>query len=224
MTPNPLAVVVEANSASDAAIRLRHVAWPESATQRAEFSTLLSWSYSSVFAELLNGEGPISIRWGEDPPDFAITTASGRTSVEITRFTTPQSEVYRRERSGSGAYTSTLRRGKPDRLFRTALREGTLPDDSHVRPHFESLTGLDADYLKAAGDVLAQKQSDLIRYRDAYQRHWLVVQDKLSEFAADLERRLPELRRMVAALSGPRFDAVILVDGNHHTGVHAAKF
>lgn len=223
MTRNPFTVVIEANSASEAAIRLRDVAWPESATQRAEFSTLLSWSYSAVFAELFNGEGPVSISWGEDPPDFAITTASGKTSVEVTRFIMPQSEVHRRERRGPGAYTSTLRWGKPDRRFRTALREGVLPDDSHVTPHFESLVGLDADYYKAAGQVLAQKQTDLVRYRDAYQRRWLLVQDKLSEFAADFERRLPELRRMVAAFSVPRFDGVIVVDGNHHAGVHAVK-
>ncbi len=216
-------MVVEADSASEVAIRLREVAWPDGTTQRAEFSTLLSWSYSTVFADLFNGEGPVFIRWGEDPPDFAITTASGKTSVEVTRFTTPQSEVYRRERGGPGAYTSTLRRGKPDREFRTALREGVLPDDSHVTPHFESLANLHADYYKAAGDVLAQKQTDLVRYRDAYQRRWLLVQDKLSEFAADFENRLPELRRMVAALPAPYFDAVIVVDGNHHSSVHAAK-
>ena len=223
MTPNPLAIVVEAKSASEAAIRLRDVAWPENATQRAEFSTLLAWSYSVVFAELLNGDGAISIRCGEDPPDFAITTASGKTSVEVTRFTTPQTEVYRRERHGPGAYTSTLRRGKPDRGFWTAIREGALPDDSHVTPHFEGLASLDADYYKVAADVLAQKHADLIRYRDAYQRHWLLVQDNLSEFASDFERRLTELRQMLAALPSPGFDAVILVDGNHHTGVRAAK-
>jgi hypothetical protein len=102
------------------------------------------------------------------------------------------------------------------------MREGALPDDSHVTPHFENVADLDADYYKSAADVLAQKHADLPRYLDAYERRWLLVQDKLSEFGSDFDRRLPGLRRIVAALSAPRFDAVILVDENHHPGVRAA--
>jgi hypothetical protein len=220
MKPAPL---LAAESIEQLRMQLQKLPLPHDPVQSAEFATLLSLSYSPLFYELFVDAGVVAIGRGDDPPDFVITSPGGRTSLEITRFTVPQAEIFHRERKGPGLYTSTLRAGKPGKKFWSDLKGGTLPDDSQVEPHVEARADLDADYFKAAGVVLQQKQADLTRYGGAYQRRILLVYDKLSEFKAEFERRLPELRRFVATLPEPRFDAVLLVDGNHYSGVFAAK-
>lgn len=216
--------MIHAESVAELQALLPKLVFPADPTQRAELATLMSLSYSPVFGELFDCAGSVSIERGDDPPDFVIGTSQGRTSLEITTFTTPQSEIFHRERSGPGLYTSTLRAKKPDKSFWQRLRGETLPDDSAVAPHAEAVADLDADYLKAACQVLAQKHADLPRYHAAYARRLLLVQDKLSGFTSDFERRLPELQRFIATLPAtPRFDHVLIVNGNHHYGVFAAK-
>ncbi len=220
MNPAPL---LAADSIAQLRVQLQKLPLPDDPVQSAEFATLLSLSYSPLFSELFAGDGAVSIGRGDDPPDFIITSPGGRTSLEVTRFTVPQAEIFHRERKGPGLYTSTLRAGKPDKKFWADLKDGTLPDDSQVEPHVEARADLDADYFKAAGTVVQHKHADLPRYGGAYQRRILLVYDKLSGFKAEFERRLPELRRFAITLPEPRFDAVLLVDGNHYSGVFAAK-
>lgn len=215
--------MLAAGSIEQLQVQLKRLPLPDDPVRSAEFATLLSLSYSPLFCELFMGDGAVSVGWGDDPPDFVITSPGGRTSLEITRFTVPQAEIFHRERTGPGLYTSTLRAGKPGRVFWANLRGGTLPDDSQVEPHVEALADLDADYIKAANTVLQQKHADLPRYGDAYRRRILLVYDKLSGFKSEFERRLPALRRFLPTPPSPCFDAVLLVDGNHYSGSFAVK-
>lgn len=217
------APLLAAESIAQLRAKLPSVTLPDDTVLSTEFATLVSLSYSSLFLELFAGDGAVSIGRGDDPPDLVITSPGGCTSLEVTRFTVPQTEIYHRERQSPGLYTSTLRAGKPNKKFWSDLKEGTLPDDSQVNPHVEALADLDADYFKVAGAVLQQKQADLTRYGGIFQRRALLVHDKLSGFSSEFDRRLPGLRRLVAALPEPRFDAVLLVDGNHYTGAFAAQ-
>ncbi|HRE04648.1 MAG TPA: hypothetical protein PKX00_03500, partial [Opitutaceae bacterium] len=112
MNPAPL---IAADSIVQLRVQLQKLPLPDDPVQSAEFATLLSLSYSSLFSELFAVDGVVAISRGDDPPDFVIISPGGRTSLEITRFTVPQAEIFHRERKGPGLYTSTLRAGKPDK-------------------------------------------------------------------------------------------------------------
>lgn len=213
----------EAMSISALRTTLQQLVLPTHATQHSELSALLSLSFSPLFTELFACDGQVSISWGEDPPDFVVTASMGRSSLEVTRFTHPQNEIFHRKRQGPGLYTSTLRANKPDKKFWANLQSGSLPDDSAVEPHTEKLSDLDADYFKTAFGVYAQKCTDLLRYNRAYDRRLLLIYDKLSEFTYDFERRIPILRRYILVQPRPHFEEVILINGNQHAGVYAVK-
>jgi len=71
---------------------------------------------------------------------------------------------------------------------------------------------------------LKSKLVRLMKYRSKYEKNVLLIHDELSEFKSDFERRIPLLRNLLNSVqSRHRFDAVVLVDGNHYSGVFAIK-
>lgn len=220
MQPQPGEWLVHAASISKVQAAVRETPSPDGKQQRREVSTLRSLAYGPAFTALFAQDGEVGIAWGADPPDFFTTDATGRASVEVTQITVPRSEIFNRER-GAGPFTSALRAGKPSREFWEEIRSGTLPDDSWVKPHFEPVAALDADFFAAARIVFEQKLADLPRYQADYQRRILLVEDRLTGFKTEFERRAAAL---AALFAGAGFDAVLVVDGNHHAGAVGLRF
>lgn len=189
-----------------------------------EMCILKSFAFTPEFAKLMLKDLPVALDRGPNPPDFVVTYPSDRTSIEITIFTTPQIEIYRRERQGEGAYTSTLRKGKPNASFWQGIRKGTLPDDSLCMPHFEAEIDIERDYMTVATTILKQKTEGLAAYYTDYSTRLLLIHDRLSEFPSKFSERMPRLRSWIE--QNPQaysFDGIFVVDGSHNSSVASYK-
>lgn len=217
---------MKANTARELSELLQAAPPVSDSKERGEFGAVRSWAYSSIFEKSFSAvTGPFEFGRGPDPPDFCVIGQNGKVAIEATTFTSGQFEVFCKERAGAGSFTSTLRKNKPDKLFRERLRGGSLPDDSQAIPHFEALSDLDGDYADMTAQVLEAKVRDLVGYRSEYLKCILLVHDKLSNFSAtDWERRVPVLQRLLGRLAQKgKFEEVILVNGNSYSGNTAVK-
>jgi hypothetical protein len=212
------------NSITLLAEQIRDAPTPTGAKRIIEFSTLRSFAFAPLFSEVFGYDGFCNLKQGSDPPDYCLTILEAKISIEVTSFTTGPLKIYKEERSNPGSYTSMLRAKKPNKRFRDNLKAYKNQDDSEAVPHFENFRNLDDDYYKIACNVIKEKLTRLATYRSKYEKNVLLVHDELSEFKSDFERRIPVLKsKLNSVLPQFRFDAVVLVDGNHHSGVKAFK-
>lgn len=213
-----------ANSITELAEQIQRAPTPTDAKHATEFMAVRSFAFTSLFTELLAYDGPCTIERDLDPPDYCLTTKTEKVSIEVTSFTTGRLEIYERERQEPGLYTSTLRGEKPNTQYWRNLSTYDLLDDSSVIPHAEKDGDLDRVCYKIASEVFDGKLNGLAAYRPKFSRSVLLVHDKLSEFKSCFERRTPTLARILKSIQSQHtFDAVVLVDGNHHRGAVAVK-
>ena len=213
-----------ANSITELADQIRHSPRPTGTKRIAEFAALRSFAFAGLFTEVFACDGFCRLNQGSEPPDYFLATEAAKVSIEVTSFTTGRLEIYRRERPNPGRYTSMLRAKKPGKRFRNDIKANRLPDDSDAVPHWENIGDLDHDYYEIACNGLKEKLARLATYRSKYEKNFLLVHDKLSEFKSDFGRRIPILRSMLNSIPRRlRFDAIVLVDGNHHSGATTVK-
>jgi hypothetical protein len=215
-----------ANSIKELAEQIREAPTPTGAKRIAEFSTLRSFAFAPLFAEVFGCAGFCNLEQGSDPPDYCLITPAAKVSVEVTSITTGKLRIFKRERFNPSSYTSMLRseKSEPGACFWNKLRTNRLPDDSEAVLHFENVGDLDHDYYEIAWNVIKAKLARLATYRSKFEKNVLLVHDELSEFKFNFERRIPVLRSVLNSIPLQlRFDAVILVDGNHHSQVKAFK-
>ncbi len=186
---------------------------------RREACILIAWFLTDDFRRLLPGNDVPKIRRGSNPPDFLVI-AGATIAVEITSLVLPQKAVYDKTDRLPGAYTSTLRNKRPDAAFHAALTEYTLPDDSDVNPHFETVADLDNDYYARAESLLGTKLDAAQHYSPLCDHTVILVEDRLSELEPVIERRLPRLRQLIQSMKlAPSVEVVIMNTGSLHYGV-----
>jgi very-short-patch-repair endonuclease len=218
--------MMTANSIAELADQIRRAPTPIGAKRLAEFSALRSFAFAPLFTKIFGSDDFCCLEEGSDPPDYCLTTPTAKVGIEITSITTPRLKIFRRVRSRTGSYTSMLRskKSKPDARFWNKLRNNELQDDSEAVPHFEKVGDLDRDYYEIAHNLMKIKMERLTEYRPKYWKNVLLVHDELSKFKSDFERRIPILRGVLNFFpTRLRFDAIVLVDGNHHFGVKAYR-
>jgi hypothetical protein len=141
-------------------------------------------------------------------------------AVEVTLIVSARKAIFDREGSAQGAYTSVLRKTRPTREFHETVRDSSLPENSLIRPHFESVSDLDSDYFDFAIKALKKKGKDAAKYVSLFDHTIILINDELSEVESCLSRRLPQLSEIRRSIQMPiGVEVVIMNTGMANSGV-----
>jgi hypothetical protein len=187
--------------------------------ERSEARAISDWAFTEHFAAVTNQYDLNNCTRGDDPPDF-VFTGKGRVAVEVTLIVSSRKAIFDREGSAQGAYTSVLRKTRPTREFHETVRDPVLPEDSLVRPYFESVGDLDSDYFDFAIKALIKKGKDAAKYVSLYDHIIILINDELSELESCLSRRLPQLSEIRRSVQIPvGVEVVIMNTGMSNSGI-----
>jgi len=205
---------LEAESLEELARKIR--AWTPKGLRPTELQALRSLTYTQNFTKILPRVFPCKLTIGDNPPDFILLAESEKIAIEATSLTTPQFEVFKRERLEGGPHTSTLASGRADKDFWQKMREYKLPDDSRVKPATTLVSDALQNNFTIASQVIAAKIEDLRRYHANYSSRILLVSDELSCDAFFLEPLAKALRQWLLTFTAEIiFNQIIIVCRAH---------